>query len=113
MAEEDRDRSRSRSRERDTEAPAAEGAPNHENSDLRVYVGNLKFEVRYFILFFANCLTSFNLFFDRLMIMILKSFFQNMVTLLRQKLFALETIQVKVKDLVLSHLLQQKVQPTP
>ncbi len=46
MADGDRDRSRSRSRGRDADAPA-EGSSGHENSDLRVYVGNLKFEVRY------------------------------------------------------------------
>lgn len=113
MAEEDR--SRSRSRERPAEAPAAaEGNSDRDNSDLRVYVGNLKFEVRYFILFIVQIvLLFFHLFLDRRMTTTLKSFSQNMVTLLRQKLFALETIQVKVKDLVLSHLQLQKVQLTP
>ena len=52
MADGDRDRSRSRSRGRDADVPAErssgrEGRVEREDSDLKLYVGNLKFEVRY------------------------------------------------------------------
>ena len=45
MADGDRDRSRSRSRGRDADVPAerSSGREGRENSDIRLYVGNIKF----------------------------------------------------------------------